>query len=47
MTHSSTDEPSETPGGSTISDPDVFNDPEDTGETGGTQDEELDAPDPA
>jgi hypothetical protein len=42
-------QPEETPGGSTISDPEVFNDPADNDNSGDTDntDDNLDAPDPA
>ena len=41
------DQPDETPGGSTITDPEVFNDPADNDESGNTDNtgDELDAPD--
>jgi hypothetical protein len=42
------DQPDETPGGSTITDPEVFNDPDNdgSGDTDNT-DDDLDAPDPS
>jgi hypothetical protein len=48
----STQQPEETPGGSTISDPEVFNDPADTdafdkADNADNDDDELDAPDPS
>jgi hypothetical protein len=43
------DDPAETPGGSTISDPEVFSDPGDNDGAGDTDNtgDDLDAPDPA
>ena len=43
------DKPDETPGGSTTSDPEVFNDPADNDGSGDTDNtgDDLDAPDPA